>query len=262
MRHLFLFGVLGLFCVSPALAVHEEIALPAKTLSEESLSYDISFLWFDRLAEGHLTFVEGDRPGTYRAVLEARTRGIAARLSGNRAQRYVSFMETGPDGTLRALSHESQILRGRGNNRREARIRRYLFDYGRGEVLHQRIRDDRLSVEETIPFDLSNPPADMLTALYNFRAGVYGMPAPGDPVVIPAFSHRGDSDIVVEILSREEREKFPFPAHGIACRVTLDPEVFDTGGGSVYVWFNEDGQPASGLVENVKGMGDVRGTIR
>jgi hypothetical protein len=258
------FVLLAFFLIyaSPVLATHEEIRFPGKTPSEESLAYDISFLWFDRLAEGHLTFTTGDRPGTYRAVLEARTKGVAARLSGNRAQRYVSDMETGPDGKLRALSHESQILRGRGENRREARTRRYIFDHNRGEVLHQRIRDGRITVEEIVPFDQTDPPADMLTALYNFRAGIYGHPGPGEPVVIPAFSHRGDSDIVVELLTKKERERLPFPSQGKVCRVTLDPEVFDTGGGSVYVWFNEEGKPASGLVENVKGMGDVRGTVR
>ncbi len=250
-----------LFYASPALAVHEDVAFPTGVLSEESISYDISFLWFERLAEGHLTFTKGDRPGTFRAVLEAQTRGIAARLSGNRAQRYVSVMERAPDGRLRALSHESQILRGRGENRRD-RVRRYVFDYDRGEVLHQRLRNGHLSAQETIPFDPAAPPSDMLTALYNFRAGAYGDPEPGRPIVIPAFSHRGDSDIVLEVLTERDRADFPFPSHGSVCRLTLDPEIFDTGEGNVYVWFNEDGEPAGGLVENVLGMGNVRGTMR
>jgi hypothetical protein len=38
--------------------------------------------------------------------------------------------------------------------------------------------------------------------------------------------------------------------------------VFDTKGADLYVWFDDTGRPARGIVENVIGMGDVYGHLR
>jgi hypothetical protein len=42
----------------------------------------------------------------------------------------------------------------------------------------------------------------------------------------------------------------------------MDKEVFDTGGGMVFVWFDKYDRPARGIVENVIGLGHVRGRLR
>ncbi len=86
---------------------------------------------------------------------------------------------------------------------------------------------------------------------------------PGRDYVIPAFDKEGTSRIQVEILHPEERPDQPFfPDHGLLGRISVDEEVFDTGGGNVYVWFDEEGRPLRGIVENVLGIGDVRGALR
>jgi hypothetical protein len=41
----------------------------------------------------------------------------------------------------------------------------------------------------------------------------------------------------------------------------IDPETFETGSENVYVWFNNTGVPEQGVVEDVIGMGDVRGYL-
>lgn len=253
---------LVLLLLLPAFPARSEEKSAVAGAAGEILVYDIALLWFDRVAEGRLSFSPGDLPGTFRAELEARTLGVAARLTGDRAQRYVSLMEPGANGRLRSLSHEATIVKKKGE-RQEVRGKRYLFDYRKGEVLYQRFKGEAPPSQRKIDIDRANPPNDILTAFYNLRRGAFGPLQPGGHYVIPAFSHKGRSNIVVDIVPAGGREDESFfPKRGLLARVTVDPEVFDTGGGYVYVWFDEEGRPVRGIVENVAGLGDVRGILR
>jgi hypothetical protein len=234
---------------------------PAAELAGESLDYDIAFLWFDHLAEGRFSFAAAEEPGTYQAVLEARTLGVAGWLTGDRMQRYESVMREGPEGVLRSLSYQASVVTGKGKQRKE-KIKRYLFDYRTAEVKFSRLKDGKVTRAQTLPLNKAIPPKDILTAFVNFRAGVLGPLAPNRRYVIPTFSHKGTSDIVIETLTEQERIGLPFPANGILARAKVDQEVFDTGGGSIYVWFDELGRPARGTVENVIGLGNVSGSLR
>jgi hypothetical protein len=235
---------------------------PIEKMVGETLSYDISFLWFDRLAEGKLSFSRGESPNTYRAVLEARTLGVAAWLTRDRVQRYVSEMEVGPGGKLRSLFHESHIVKGSGNDIKD-RTSLYEFDYGNRRIRYQRARNGTFYKEVLLPMDEGDPPNDFLTAFFNFWAGYLGTKKEGHRFVIPAFDREGTEEIVVDILFPRERPKDKFfPREGLLCRVSMDKEVFDTGGGMVYVWFDKYDRPARGIVENVIGLGHVRGRLR
>lgn len=236
--------------------------IPIEELVGETLSYDIAFLWFDRLAQGSLSLERGERPNSYRAILEARTLGVAAWVTRDRVQRYVSEMEAGPDGRLRSLSHESHIIKGKGRERKD-RTNRYTFDYQKRQVRHQRARDGKFYKDVALPMAEGEPPNDVLTAFFNFRSGAFGPVKAGGRYAIPTFSRKGTAAIVVEVLPDSGWPKQPFfPPHGLLGRVSLDPEVFDTGGGLVYVWFDSYGRPARGIVENIVGLGDVRGKLR
>lgn len=227
----------------------------------ETLVYDISYLWFDRLAEGRLSFVAGAHPGTFQAELEAKTLGVAAWLTNERIHRYVSLMKQGEDGRLHSLRYETLIIKGKGKSRQE-RSKLYLFDEDRGEVRYRRSKNGKAGTSEILPLDGPRP-NDLLTAFYNFRAGVFGPLQPGSRYRIPTFSREGESEIVVETIADDERHNYPFfPRHGLLAQVTVDQEVFDTGGGHVYVWFDPAGRPARGIVEKVIGLGDVRGSLR
>lgn len=235
---------------------------PIEKMVGEDLSYDISFLWFDRLAQGKLTFSRGERPNTFRAVLEARTLGVAAWLTRDRVQRYVSEMEVGPDGKLRSISHESHIIKRKGDEIKD-RTSLYGFDYRKHQVRYRRARDGNFYKDVLLPMAEGDSPNDILTAFYNFRAGFFGPLKEGMRYVIPTFDRNGTEEIVVEVLSPRNRPKDDFlPRKGLLCRVTLDQEVFDTGGGLVYVWFDIYDRPARGVVENVIGLGNVRGRLR
>jgi len=246
----------------PDYPVLQERTLPLSALVGEALVYDIAFLWFDKLAEGRLSFAAGEAPGTYRAVLEAKTLGVAAWLTNDRIQRYVSLMEVAPDGRLRSLSFESHIIKGEGEGRSDT-TRLYTFDYDNQQIRYQRARKGVFYKEQMLPMSSQAPPSDILTAFYNFRTGLFGPVRPGSSYTIPTFSRKGDETIRVEILTDEQRpdESF-FPRRGMLGRVYLDKEVLDTEGGAVYVWFDDLGRPLRGIVENVIGLGHVRGKVR
>ncbi len=53
-----------------------------------------------------------------------------------------------------------------------------------------------------------------------------------------------------------------FDAGGTLLRVTVDPEVFNTGDTGLYAFLDANGRPSHGIVENVIGMGDVYGYLR
>jgi hypothetical protein len=227
----------------------------------QPLHYTIDFLWFDSIAEGSLSLAAGTRPGTYRAVLEARTLGVAAWLTSDRLQRYVSVMEQTAEGPLRALSHESRVIKGRGKKRKD-RSKLYLFDHDRRQVRYQHGRNGVLGVAELLPMAEEATPNDILTAFFNFQAGFFGPLVPGGRYRIPTFSRKGMATIEAEVLPGplSVRPDF-FPEGGMLVKIILDPEVFDTAGGAVYVWFDKRRLPARGIVEKVIGLGDVYGTL-
>jgi hypothetical protein len=232
----------------------------------EKLDYDISFLWLDRLAEAHIRFEQGESPGTFRGTLVAKTRGMAAWVTQDRKQEYVSLMDRAPDGRLRSLMHEAHTIKGSGKDRQD-RFKRYTFDHQKGQVRYQKLADGQQVDAMTFPME-GEPPNDILTAMFNFRAGFFGPITAGSVYRIPTFNRRGISEIVIEVLepgaaSEGRRKDFPFfPAGGMLCRVTVDRDVFETGEGALYGWFDNFGRPARGIVENVLGLGNVQGILR
>jgi len=233
---------------------------PLDAMLGERQSFDIAFLWFKRLASGELSLTVDEQPGRYRAVLQARTLGLAAWLTKDRLQRYESLMERDDDGRLKTITHSSTIYKGKGRKRR-GRTKLYTYNYDLRQVEISVERGGNVSAGEPLPMAEGEQPQDVLTAFYNFRAGYYGPLVPGRNVCIPTFTRQGPSEILIDVLTRSEWPKgLPVPEGDVLCRVTLDQEVFNTGGGRVYVWFNADQVPDGGVVEKVLGMGDVRGT--
>jgi hypothetical protein len=255
-------GLLILLLAGPVTAAGA-IEQTVKPLKGESLIFDIAFLYFERLAEGRLTLSPGERPNTYKAVLQARTLGIAAWLTRERVHRYVTLMELGENQQFRAISHESHVSKWQGDEPQQ-RIKRYSFNQETQQVLYQRIRNGVMVHDELLPMAEYGPGVDILTVSYNFRAGVYGPLTPGAHFRIPAFNHRGIGYITIDILTDQERQRHSFfrGKGGVVCKIQVDPEIFDTGNGILYVWLDEQGRPARSIVEKVVGIGTVRGVMR
>ena len=224
--------------------------------------YQLDFIFWENLAEGELRLAATERPDVLRAELIGRTLGAAAWLTGNRTQRYSSYMERQADGFLRSLTHEKEILKRRFG-RLTASRKRYRFDYALRKVVLEKEKSGAFQVVKNFDLPLTQQPVDILTGFYNLRNGCYGAVTPGRHLEIPTFSSKGFSMIDIEVMTPLRRQKLSFfPPGGILLQVTLDPEIFETTNGGVYVWFNDAGQPARGIVENVIGLGDVRGHLR
>ena len=107
------------------------------------------------------------------------------------------------------------------------------------------------------------PPNDILTSYFNFRAGFFGPLEPGRHYLVPTFNRKGAGNIEIDLLTDAERQGLDFfPAGGMVARLKVDPEIFDSKDGGIYVWLDEQLRPARGIVQNVIGLGDVRGTLR
>ncbi len=238
------------------------LAVPLQAMVGERYEYTLDFFIFKDLAEGRLQFTAEKEPGRYRAELVAHTLGVASWLSGDRTQRYLSIMEEDGTGRLRSISHESSIHKRKGKEWLD-RQKRYRFDYQAGKVYQDKGEQGHFKPGLVFELPAGQPPVDILTGFYNLRSGVYGKLSPGTRLKIPTFSTKGISEIDVEVLTDSQRQtQLFFPLNGTLLRIKVDPEIFDTGGADLYAWFNENGQPERGIVENVIGLGDVQGRLR
>ncbi len=227
----------------------------------ESLRYDISFLWFDTLAEGSLQLLQGEQEGTFHVILEAKTLGVAAFFTRDRVEKYQTLMEIGPSGLLQPLWHSSHTIRGSRKSRKE-KITRYTYDYSSGRVRYERIKNGRQRSDKWFDMDEGEPLFDILSALYNLRLGFFGQS--GEEIIeIPTFHRKGTQKIVVKpLLKLNKKDKKFFAGDAVQCRILVDPEVFGTKGRDVFASFDFNMRPQKGIIKDVIGMGDVKGTLR
>jgi len=230
-------------------------------LAGTNLTYKIAFLWMNHVANGVFHLEKGTQPGTYRALLSARTRGVYAWLTNYRIQSYETLMQKQTLGKLITLTHDSSIEKGKGETKK-VRTKHYNFDPDKGTITVSKIADGELWWEKDLPFT-GNMPVDILTAYCNFVTGVYGQMLPGVTYVVPAFGGKSVGEIKMEVLTEAERTAVGlFPEEGILCRFTVDKEIFDTGDGAIYVWYDNKSRPALGIIKDIIGMGDIRGVMR
>lgn len=256
-----LLSTLLLAAPSQLRAQDADISKPVRLLVGEKYLYSIDFLFFKRLAEGELRLTETERPNVFQAELIGRTLGIASWLVGNRTQTYTSLMELTPDGSLRSIEHTGEIVKQRWG-KWQNRGRRHRYDYEQGKVFAEKYREGVLQSLKEHGIPDGQQPVDMLTAFYNLRAGVYGPLVPGARFLIPTYSGKGFIDMEVNVLTDKEQAKQDyFPRGGLLVSAIIDPEIFDTDSGGLYFWFNDKGVPERGIVEDVIGLGDVRGYL-
>jgi hypothetical protein len=242
--------------VSVDVAAHD-----IERLVGERLEYSISFLWFDHLAEGEVTLEQGPREQTWLIVMQARALGVAAVVSGDRIERYETLVEVAPDGLLRPIWYKKHALRGAGDTLKD-RTLRYDFDYVAGQVRYRRLKNGKVTKDEYLAMNDRMKMYDILSALYNLRLGYYG--AVGQQAVhIPTFHHKGEQDIIIAPVGEQDMKDLKFlAASSFLCQVQVDPSIFGTNGRDLLVGFDGDMRPKYGIIKNVIGLGDVRGSLR
>src|SRR6056297_2157534 len=245
--------------VTPVAAAWEDH--PIQVLVDESLDYDISFLWFDHLAEGSIELRQGQKPGTFHVLMQARTLGIAAFLTSDRVEKYQTLMRIGNDGLLHPLWHSSHTIRGRGESRSE-KISRYSFDYQSRRVRYEKAKNGQRYADRWYPMEEDRPVFDILSALYNLRLGFFGKVGE-ERILLPTFHRKGYQDIVVAPLDKlDSKDADFFAGTKTQARILVDPEVFGTQGRDVLASFDRRMRPHKGIIKNVIGLGDVRGELR
>ncbi len=234
-----------MFMPAQSLAESQLVTKTVRDFVGEEHLYGIAFLFFDRLGEGELRFAESDQPGIFRAELVGRTLGIASWLSGNRTQTYTSTMQLMPDGSLNSIEYVSKVRkRKKGQWRRYSKV--CQFDCATGKILEEKIVAGAVVSSEEHDVPAGKSPVDILTAFYNLRLGVYGAVERGKTIFIPTFSTKGFSEIEIQVLTvAEHLTKKYFPRHGMLIKAIVDPEVFETKNGSMYVWFDDKGSACS-----------------
>jgi hypothetical protein len=242
-------------------AQEPSLAKPVQQLVGEDYLYALDFLFFTKLAAGELRLSETERPNIYRAELVGRTLGVASWLAGDRTQTYTSLMELGPGGSLRSIEHTSKIVKRRWGRWRQ-REHRYRYDYENGKLFDEKLQEGVSRSQKELDIPTGQYPVDMLTAFYNLRAGAYGQLVRGAQFMIPTYAKGKFMDIEVSVLTVEQQaERKYFPAHGLLVNAKIDPEIFDTDSGNLFVWFDGAGIPERGIVEDMIGLGDVRGYL-
>jgi hypothetical protein len=170
-------------------------------------------------------------------------------------------MEDDGTGRMRSVSHLSSIHKKKDGVWID-RQKRYRFDYQAGKVFQENGDNGIFSPGPVFELPAGNTPVDLLTGFYNLRAGIYGTIAPGKTLRIPTFTSKGVSEIEVEVMEVARRQSLPFfPANGTLVQLKIDPEVTDVGDVALYVWFDDAGRPARGVLGNVIGLGDVEGRL-
>ena len=227
----------------------------------EHLNYEISFLWFNHLAEGTIQLTHGEQPGTYLVVMQAKTLGAAAFFTRHRIEKYQTLMKVGASGLLHPIWHSSHTIRGEGKSRSE-KVTKQSFDYVSKRVRYQKIKNGNTYAEKWFEMDRDKPMFDILSALYNLRLGFYGQLGQ-EAIHIPTFHRKGTQDIVVEPINKVDNKDHKYFSEGsIKCRVLVDPSVFGTKGREILVSFDAEMHPEKGIIKDVIGLGDVRGRLR
>jgi hypothetical protein len=256
---LFLAAALSGAVPGQAMAQQEAFASSIEQLLGEDHQYAIDFLFFTHLAEVQLRFFQTGQPGVFCAQLVGRTLGVVSWLTGERIQTYTAFMELTPTGALRSIEYISRIDKRRWGDR-HIRERYYRFDYEQGRIFDEHSEDGRSSSTTVYDIPAGQQPVDMLTALYNLRTGAYGTLLRGTRLRIPTYSEGSFTNIETEALTLVQQvEQSYFPSQGLLVQVKVDPEIFGTGSGNLYVWFDDAGVPRRGIIEDQIGNGDIRG---
>lgn len=248
---------------SPLPVVADEVGMQQSIdqLAGEDHLYAIDFLFFKELAAGEMRLSKTDRPNVYKAELVGRTLGVASWLAGDRRQAYTALMEQSPDGSLRSMQYVANVTRKRWGKQRDS-SRSLEFDYVQGTVSDVKSKDGVSQPKAVHQIPQGQQPVDMLTAFYNLRTGVYGPLEHGARFSIPTYAKGAFPTIEVSVLTEDEQAKQDyFPAHGLLIRAIVDQEVFGSDSGTLYFWIDNRGLLERGIVEDIIGLGDIKGYL-
>lgn len=226
----------------------------------ESLTVDISFLWFDNAAVASVKFYEEN--GKYYSLLEAETKGFVGFFTSYRKHRYKSTFDITDDGK-RVVTRffEREVIIGDEtektthfldyNSRSD-----WWFKYKNGKPVDQGTNE----IPEGVYFD------DILAVFYNFRNGVYGEVKKGSTFVINTIPDKGVAEITVHVINDKEKEKFRSEngrekKDEILLKAVIPKEIFKSKTGILWFWSSRHLVPLETTVKDYILLGDLHAKL-
>lgn len=242
-----------------------EAGAPVPTIGEvfagEELKYDISFWFFNQVAESRISIKE-DGPGRYVAVLSAKTNGLLDTILRHRRDRYIARLRLSDDGKrfLTDTFEKEVEIKGKGTRRSI-----HTVDYNARTVSWRSWgagKPERSGVDK-IPDGMFTD--DPIAAFYNFRFGVYGDITEGRDYRIITFPKEDKlPEISIRIANGKELRK----RHGsgvaadLLADARLDKELFGSKDGDIEILFTRDMLPVQAIAKGITFFGDVKGKLK
>lgn len=225
----------------------------------ETLSYDISFLMFDKAATATVTFYKKDNH--YESLLVAETKGFVGWITSNRKHTYKTTFELLDNNTrLRSSKFEREVIIGnnkeRSTNTLDYTTRTHYWTEFKNGIESKSIEEIPLG----ITFD------DILTAFYNFRNSVYGKIEKGARFEIHTIPEKGVNKLTVHIKNEREEEEAR-KAQGrkkgeeYLLRVIIPKEIFKTKNGELLFWSSKHFIPTSTIIVEYIMLGDLHANL-
>ncbi len=246
----------------------------AATFSGERLRYEVSVLVFHRAAISQLTLGPGQaddagrhlsgsaaaaEAGHYVARASIETKGFVGWLN-KRRHVYTSELVPCEDGGRWCSRRFVMDLTERDHRE----VRTTVVDPVSGVITWTVERDGRVVETGGEPMEPGRRYDDMLAALYNFRAGVYGPIERGRRYEIQTLPLKGVQSFTIRVLAGDEearaRRKFELGTSGVVIAAKIPEAIFGKGG-EVFAWLSADLVPLGGTVEDYIGFGDVHGRL-
>lgn len=237
-------------------AQREDGALPGgmEEWVGRTLEYKASCSVVENFASGQVWIQRIRSSNQYLVVMETRLQGVVGLLALQRTDLLASLVEWVPgQGRFLPLWHGDQVAR-QGSWRRKV-----LVFEKRGEAYTEHRLSPEGSRQRHVPAQ-GRPLDDPLSALLNWRAGVYGPLRPGQRFVIDNLARRDSLTLRLQVASEEEARSRPPPQGdqwAFLLQAQLDREVAESIQGSLEGWLDSQWVPVFARATNVRLVGQV-----
>jgi hypothetical protein len=265
---------LGLFLAAlllphPAVALEDDEAEAAiapeavvsigEAFAGEEVVYRVSFWIFKNVAVAKMS-IRKESDDIYIATLEAETTGVAAWFR-EREDVYTATMKLVDGGSrFQTLRFDEYTKVGKKTTRRITTI-----DHENGVMYRKKWKRGELREEKEFIIKEGAAYDGPLTALYNFRYGVYGAIKRGDEYTIKTFPKKKkvEEEMHLSIYTVDEykRQRRSSVESNYFVNALMDKELFGSRTGKLELVFDQDMKLLSGVAKDLILFGDVRGEV-
>lgn len=231
-----------------------------RRFADETLTIDISFLWFNNAASASVKFYE--EGGKYYSVLEAETKGFVGFFTSYRKHRYKSTFDIADDGKRVITRYfEREVIIGD-----ETEKTTHFLDYNSHSDWWFKYKNGKPFdkgtniIPEGVYFD------DILAAFYNFRNGVYGKVKNGSRFVINTIPDKGVAEITINIIDDRGKEQFRIEnsrekKNEILLKAVIPKEIFKSESGELWFWISRHLVPLETTIKDYILLGDLHARL-